>query len=110
MKTLIIFFVLLGVVFFYFAAGIEKSATLMNDEVTPMGSGKPSETISNAINSLRTANDSGSETIGGFNMPMKIGNLIDSAKDLKDKAIDKAESLIKNPIENKISELFCPQK
>src|SRR3989344_3780112 len=108
MKTLIIFFVLLGIVFFYFVANTEKSVTLMNDEVTPVGGRKLSETISGAISGLRTVNDSGSETGAGA-API-VNQVINKTKELAGKAIDKAENLIKNPIENKINEIFCPQK
>lgn len=107
---------LLGIVFFYFIAGAEKSIMPKGDEVTPTGidmekfaeKGKLSETISGAISGLRTVNDSGSETGAGA-API-VNQVINKTKELAGKAIDKAENLIKNPIENKINEIFCPQK
>lgn len=118
MKTLIIFVVLLGIVFFYFVANTEKSVILKSDEVTPTGvnikkiidGGNLSETMTSAISGFKTANDNGSETGAGTNNSTFIGQAIDKTRDLTGKVIDKAENLIKNPIENKINELFCPQK
>ncbi len=106
MKTLIVLFIVLGIVFLYFVAGAEKSLIIKNDEVTPNSIAIP-ELIANKIKEIKSK---GGVIGGSLESSGLINNAVNSIKSFVSETVNKAEDLIKNPIENKIQEIVCPAK
>lgn len=117
MKTLISLAIILGIFSAYFVFNAEKSISIkgggnavpagvdiarfiFNEELNPSGLTLSDltqfETIKPKINNILQSELTGE-------IKSKIG-------DIKDKILDEAIGLIKKPIENKITETFCPQK
>ena len=110
MKTLVILFIVLGIVFLYFVAGAEKSLIIKNDEVSPNGIIIP-ELITNKIQEIKSK---GGVIGGNFGSPSGFMNdAINGVKDLASKAVNNIGDMIKSPIspiQNKIQEIICPAK
>ena len=123
MKTLIIIAVILVVLTLYFVVNADKSIILKGSEVLPAGTDITGFILNKAKNLI-------SQTGTGNILKSSSGNnIVDSsypaitdkieagiekikaeANILIPKVIDKTIDLIRNPIENKINETFCPSK
>ena len=120
MKTLVILFIVLGIVFLYFIASAEKSLIIKNDEVTLKGVNIPKLIINKAgeIKSRITGVGKGSQilsngggVIGNLTPPPTfVNDAVNSVKGFVSGIVDKAGDSIKSPIENKIQEIICPAK
>lgn len=118
MKTLVILFVVLGIVFLYFIASAEKSLIIKNDEVTPNGVNIP-ELIANKIKEIKSQItggnvsqilNNGGGVIGDLTPSTFMNDAVNNVKSFVSETVNKAEDSIKSPIENKIQELICPAK
>mgnify|MGYP001593427003 CR=1 FL=1 len=111
MKTLAVVAIILGILFLYFVVKAEKSFVIKGNEVVPIGIDIPKLILDKVrgIKSQILNNDiiggAVSDSGRGF-----INNITTGAKDLVSKTVDKISESIKNPIENKINEIICPQK
>ena len=108
MKTLVIIGIILTVLFIYFVVKAEKSFVIRGDEVVPSGIDIP-KLILNKISGGIKSQISSDNTVGGSGQGL-TSNIITGAKDLISKTVDKINESVKNPIENKINEVFCPSK
>lgn len=103
MKTLIIITVILVVLSLYFVVNADRSILVKGNEVLPAGTD-----IAKFI--LNKAKDFISQTDTGAGVNASYTTITDKIKALIPKIIGKTTDLIKNPIENKIIETFCPAK
>jgi non-homologous end joining protein Ku len=122
MKTLISLGVILAVLSIYFIVNVEKSIFLKGNEVVPLGTDIPKIIFDNAkkiiadknaTSTLETATTSGIESLQELitnKLPEQTENIKNDIIDLASNASQKIEDLLKQSIENKISEIICPQK
>ena len=109
MKTLIVSFIILGILFLYFIAGAERSLIIKNDEVMPKGINIP-EFLTNKVKELGLTGGLVDSNLTGGNLGSTgfVGNAVNSVKDLTSKAVNNIGDMIKSPIQNKIQEIICP--
>lgn len=122
MKTLISLGVVLAVLSIYFIVNVEKSIFLKGNEVVPLGTDIPKIIFDNAkkiiadknaTSTLETATASGIGSLQELitnKLPEQTENIKNDIIDLASNASQKIEDLLKQSIENKISEIICPQK
>ncbi len=114
MKTLTIIAIILGVAFLFFVAKAEKSFIIDGNEAIPAGlTGMPKALLDKANEIKSKLLDSGKNgEIGNLiNLePISTNNIVADAKNFISGTIDKITETIKNPIEDKINEVLCPQK
>ena len=122
MKTLVIIIVILVVLSLYFVVNADRSILVKGSEVLPAGTD-----IARLI--LNKAKDLISQINAGNVLKSSSGNIVDASypavtdkikagiekikvetNKLIPKVLDKTTDLIKNPIENKIIETFCPSE
>ena len=108
--------VILVVLTLYFVVNADRSIFVKGSEVLPAGT-DITKFILNKAKDLISQTDTGGNTT--FNAPYpaitdKVKSAVEKIKDdtnkLIPKVIDKTNDLVKNPIENKIIETFCPAK
>jgi len=116
MKTLIILAIILAIFATYFVFNTEKSLSLKGGgNAIPAGIDIGKSILNQILNQAKKINpeavNSINESGGSGVMQSKLAEEIKSKiGEIKDKILSEAVSLIKTPIENKASELFCPQK
>lgn len=110
MKTLIVMAIILGVLFLYFVAKAEKSFIIKGSDLIPGGIDIPKfifDKLGGGINPQTLNNDVIGNVVGGSGQRL-ISDVVNNAKDIISKTIEKAGEAIKAPIENKIQEYICP--
>lgn len=116
MKTLVILAIILAIIAVYFVFNTEKSISIGGGgNAIPAGIDIAKLILSQALNQVKKINPEAVNSINGvygsgvtqFKLAEEIKSKIG---EVKDKILDKAVDLIKTPVENKVSELFCPQK
>ena len=111
MKTLIIVAIILGVAFIFFVARAEKSFIINGNEVIPASLTNIPKMLLNKAGEIKSRILDNGGTGNLINLePNSTGNIISEAKDFISGAINKITATIKAPIEDKISEILCPQK
>ncbi|KKQ92962.1 MAG: hypothetical protein UT16_C0001G0028 [Candidatus Azambacteria bacterium GW2011_GWA2_39_10] len=116
MKTLVILAIILAILAAYFVFNTEKSLSLKDrGNAIPAGIDVGKAILNQVLNQTKKVNpeaiNSINEANGSSVMQSKLAEEIKSKiGEIKDKILDEAVNLIKTPIENKASELFCPQK
>lgn len=114
---LVILAIILAILATYFVFNTEKSLLLKNGgNAIPAGIDIAKSILNQVLNQAEKINptqviNSVSGVNGSGAMQSKLAEEIKSKiGEIKDKILDKAVDLIKTPVENKVSELFCPQK
>lgn len=116
MKTLLILAIILAILAAYFIFNTEKSISIDDGggNAVPAGVDIAKFLFNKALDQAGKINEKTNNTgnyVGGGVLQSKLAEEIKSKiGETKDKILDEAVNLIKNPIENKVSELFCPQK
>ena len=116
MKTLIILAIILAIFAAYFVFNTEKSLSLKSGgNAIPAGIDIGRSILNQVLNQAKKINPEAVNSINGADssgvMQSKLAEEIKSKiGEIKDKILDKAVNLVKTPVENKVSELFCPQK
>ncbi|OGD25726.1 hypothetical protein A2819_02400 [Candidatus Azambacteria bacterium RIFCSPHIGHO2_01_FULL_40_24] len=116
MKTLIILAIILAILAIYFVFNTEKSLSLQDrGNAIPAGIDIGKSILNQVLNQAKKINpkivNSDNGVDGSGVMQSKLTEEIKSKiGDIKDRILDETVNLIKTPIENKTSELFCPQK
>lgn len=109
MKTLITLAIILAIFATYFMYNIEKSVFVKNaDSVTPAGI----DIAKTFLNKIRKINSEVINKInnGGIPQPGLSEKVKSKIEEIGSKISDKTINLIKKPVEDKMVELFCPQK
>ncbi len=115
---LVILAIILAIFATYFVFNTEKSISLTGGggNAIPAGIDIAKLILSQALNQVKKINptqvvNSVSGVSGSGATQFKLAEEIKSKiGEVKDKILDKAVDLIKTPVENKVSELFCPLK
>lgn len=107
MKKLLFLAIVLAVFAAYFIFNTEKSISIKGrGNAVPAGIDIAKSILNQALDQFEPIkskiNDIAQSKVTG-EIKSKIG-------EIKDNILDKAVVLIKTPVENKVSELFCPQK
>lgn len=117
MKTLVIVGIILGVFTVYFVLNAEKSISIKGGgNAIPAGT----DVAKFILNKVKIIDPQKiiSSIIGGNKLKNEENNLLQSditgeikskVGEAKNKILDEVIDLIKKPIENKVSEMFCPQ-
>ena len=107
MKTLLILAVILAIFTTYFVFNTEKSITAKGGgDVIPAGIDIAKSILNQALNQSEVIKPKINEILQS-GLTEKVKSKIG---EIKDKILNKTVDLIKAPIENKVSELFCSQK
>ena len=111
MKTLIIFSIILGVFAIYFVLNTEKSISVRGGENAIPAGIDIAKLILNKVKTIEPSKIIGN-IIGG-SKDLSESNLTEEIKskigEIKNKIFNEGIDLIKQPIKNKASEVFCPQ-
>ena len=120
---LVILAIILAIFATYFVFNTEKSISLTGGggNAIPAGIDIAKLILSQALNQVKKINPEAVNSINGMDSingvhgsgatQFKLAEEIKSKiGEVKDKILDKAVDLIKTPVENKVSELLCPQK
>lgn len=117
MKTLVILAIILAIFSTYFVFNAEKSISIKSrGDVVPAGVDIAKFIFDEALNlsGLTPSDLTQSETIkpriNEILQSKLTGEIKSKIGEIKNTILDEAIGLIKKPIENKISETFCPQK
>lgn len=107
MKTLLILAIILAIFSVYFVLNTEKSISLKSGgNAIPAGTDIAKFILDKVLNQSETIKPKISEVLqSGL-----IGEVKSKIGEIKNKILDGAIDLIKKPIENKASEIFCSQK
>lgn len=102
MKTLLILAIILAIIAAYFIFNTEKSISI----------GGGGNAVPAGVDIAKFLfNKANGNYVGNGVLQSKVAEEIKfKIGEVKDKILDKAVNLIKTPVENKVSELFCPQK
>ena len=108
----------MGIVFLFFVARAERSLVVKGGEMMPAGItdvpgmlwDKVDEIKVGILGNNETSNSGGENGDLSDSEPVSTDSIIVGAKNLISNTIDKISETIKTPIENKVSEIFCPQK
>ena len=107
MKTLVILAIILAVFAAYFVFNTEKSISLKNGgNAVPAGVDIAKFILNQALNQSETIKPK----INNVLQSKLTGEIKSKVGEIRDKILNETVDLIKKPIENKVNELFCPQK
>lgn len=107
MKTLVILAIILGIFAAYFVFNAEKSISVKGGgNAVPIGVDIAKFIFNEALNQSGTIKPK----INDILQSGLTGEIKSKIGEIKDKILNEAVDLIKKPIENKISETFCPEK
>lgn len=117
MKTLVILAIILAILAAYFVFNTEKSLSLKDrGNAIPAGIDIAKSILKQVLNQTEKINPKVVDSVNGVKngssvMQPKLTEKIKSKiRDIKDKILGETVNLIKTPIENKVSDLLCPQK
>lgn len=110
MKTLVILAIILGVFAAYFVFNTEKSISIKGGgNAIPAGVDIAKFILNKTLDlSDLTKSETIKPKINDMLRSELAGEIKSKAGEIKDKILDEAVGLVKNPIKNKISETFCP--
>lgn len=111
MKTLTILAIILGITFLFFVARAEKSFIINGNEAIPAGITNIPKIVLNKASEIKSKILDNGGTGNLINLkPISTDNIVAGAKDFISGTINKITETIKTPIEDKVSDIFCPQK
>lgn len=115
MKTLVILAIILAIIAAYFVFNTEKSISIGGGgNAVPAGVDIAKFLFNKALDQAGKINEKTNSNVNYINSGALQSKLAEEIKskigETKDKILNKAVGLIKMPVENKVSELFCPQK
>jgi len=123
MKTLIVLVIILAILTVYFVLNIEKSFSikgLTNESGSKIGNAVPAgidiaKFILNKIKGITPeiaddlVDNVKNQKLGGISESNVVDKIKSTIGDVKDKILEGSVNLIKEPIKNKVNDLFCSQ-